>query len=1136
MGHDIAPSRLRWSHWSVSFCLLVVLLFGISGQTIAQTVTGTILGNVLDPSGSAVANAQITVTNQDTGVARSTVSTSGGVYNVPSLIPGKYSVEAKVPGFSVFQIKDAVVTVGSDTRVDLNLQVGATTQSVTVTEAAPTIEATTAEVSQLMDENSIKDVPLNNRDLQQLAEIQPGVQYNYYSPFGNQLSIAGDRPSHNRYLQEGIDLTWTYRTAASSLPSGVLLGVEAVSEFKVLTTDFPAEYGELAGGVINTTFKSGTNSLHGSAYEFYRNGIFDAKNYFDRRTSVTGQALGTPPLHRNQFGASLGGPIRKGNTFFFVNYEGYRLNASDSDVADLPTDGERSLASRTTYSIFFAPGSGGTGGPLLPECNGPVVPNSLGLCYFSSNPIHSVSENYGLVKIDHTFGTKNTLSATYNIDPSAEYEPVQTAATADDQYERRQTFTIQDSHIVSPNLVNTARFGVNRIYYNSEVDIVGDPSKVNPLLFVNPQPIYTRSIYPQVPSISVGGGMQAFGASVSPFAFAPRYIGYTAGDLTDDINYLHGKHAFQFGIEGKRWDDDINISNSGSRGVYTFQNLAQFLAGGPAQSFTWFVQKDTTNGGQVISSTLGRDMRLHMVALYAEDTYKAKPNLTLTFGLRWEYVPGPSEASGRISSLNNPTPLTASAPIVGGSYYNPSKHNFGPRLGFNWDPSRKGTTSIRGGFGMFYNEIEDDTWYAQVGVQPPFTYSVALSNLMTFPYSSTVLNTAIANGLKQNYQGTVSRNPATPTKYGYNLTVQHELPQHLTLLVAYVGAQSRHFGRVISWQDYNPSFNEAPGQAPPFAGAVANPNCTQAGQVTCLYWDGIGVENRGLLTSTGAVSKTPVYNNPNFGATVTGTVFDANSFYNSLQTALERRVSPGLYVRFNYTYAECVTDATDDQAGGDSTGGSSGEIVTLNHKSSRARCAFQGMHAANLTLTYDSPFGRMVHSEWAKDIVSNWEINSLTTVASGSPFDVRDGINASRYAATGTGLDRPNWAPGCNAQNAINPHDPVNYFKTSCFTLAPLGYQGDVGALPLIAPTLADTDVSLLRSVPLKREGMALQLRVDMFNAFNRTNFAGPTNITAFTNTGTTLAPIATPSGTAGQITRTVTSSRQFQFSARFQF
>ena len=1114
---------------------IVSLLVMPAVQVKAQTVTGTILGNVLDPSGAAIPNAEITITNQDTGVTRSAVSTADGVYNVPSLLSGRYTVSAKAPGFNPIQVQNVVVAVGSDSRVDLKLQVGSTSQTVTVQEAAPTVETQSSDVSQIMDENLIGEVPLNARDVQQLAVIQPGVQYNFYSAYGKQLSVAGDRSIDNRYLQEGMDMTWTYRTSPSSLPTsdGVLLGVEAVKEFKVISTDAPAEYGEESGGVISMLFKSGTNQMHGSAYEYYRNNDIAARNFFDRGTSA-------PPLSRNQFGASLGGPIKKDNTFYFLNYEGYRLSASQSFLADLPDDTSRASASPTISQIFFS-GSN----PLLPECNGAELGN--GLCAYSSNPVETIGENYGLVKIDHSFGSKNTLSSTYNNDYTHEYAPVQTGANADDQTMHRQTFTLQDTDILSTNVVNTARFGINRIYYLFVEDLTGDPSRYSPSLFVNPNPVYTPSPFPQVPVIAVSGGMTAFGNGVN-LNYAPRWIGYTSGLLSDDVNYLHGKHAFQFGFQTKKWDDDQNIYSQVSRGSYTFQNLAQFLAGGPAQAFTWI--------DQTISNS-GRGWRQHMIAFYGEDTYRAKDNLTFTYGLRWEYVPAPNEANNKVSEIWNPTPQTSPGPQVGPPYFTSSKDNFAPRIGINWDPFKKGTTSVRAGAGIFFNEIEDDTYYSGPYNAPPFATTVTLANTMPFPANLSLVSTALANGtLKQNFGGSTPPFPKTPTKYGYNLTIQQQLPDHMTFMIAYVGSQSRHFGRQVSFSDYNPTTTIQPGEVPSvngvaIPGAVTNPSCLAPGQLTCLYWAGVGVDNANILGSvpsgtnttsqyatlcTATITKNCYINN-NYGSAMGGILFDSDTFYNSLQTALERRVTSGLYARFNYTYARCITDSTDVLPGGDSIGGSATSEPSLLHTAKRGRCAFMGTHAVNLNLTYDTPFGNMVSSGFVKALVGNWQISSLTTVSSGSPFTVTDGLNVSRTATSGAGADRPNWAPGCNAENVINAHNPNNYFKATCFVLPPYGYLGDVGALALTGPTLFNTDLSLKRVFPLKREGMSLEFRADMFNAFNRANFADPAINTVFTNTGTATAPVAAANTkTGGQIQSTITTSRQGQFSARFTF
>jgi hypothetical protein len=293
-------------------CFTGFVFFFSTAQLRAQTVAGTILGTVSDSSGAAVPNAEITITNQDTGVARGASSNSDGVYNVPSLLPGRYLVQAKATGFSVVQVKDVELRVGSDSRVDLKLQVGQVTQQITVTEAVPMVETTSSEVSHVMDETAIQSIPLNARDVQQLAAVQPGVQWHYGSGYGNRnMTISGDRPVNNRFLQEGIDTTSVYHNSPSNLTHNVMLGVEAVKEFKVLTANVGPEYGEQSGGVMNVLLKSGSNQLHGSAYEFYRNGDFDARDFFD--------GAGTPSYHRHQFGASLGGRRIIKKKIFFGN-------------------------------------------------------------------------------------------------------------------------------------------------------------------------------------------------------------------------------------------------------------------------------------------------------------------------------------------------------------------------------------------------------------------------------------------------------------------------------------------------------------------------------------------------------------------------------------------------------------------------------------------------------------------------------------------------------------------------------------------------------------------------------------------------------------------------------------------------
>jgi hypothetical protein len=638
-------------------------------------------------------------------------------------------------------------------------------------------------------------------------------------------------------------------------------------------------------------------------------GIFSIRAAWRRHSTGTSWALRSAA------------PSSKDKTFFFLNFERFQHSLSQSLVATLPDANVRASASAGIKQIFFNGAD-----PLLPNCNGGPT-GTQGLCYYFSHPVEQIEENYGLGKIDRSFGMKHSLTASYNVDQSWRTTPVQTGVTTDDVVNNRQTFTVQETYLVSTNVVNTMRFGINRIWFNSQQDI-NNPSKIDASYPITPvivpcahlcspaTPILSSGLSTALPPIVVPG-MTTIGSAIqSQYNYAPRWHGFTAGIFSDDVNYLHGNHAFQIGFQGKKWQDNIENYMGAPRGQYTFQNVAQFMAGGPAQSFGF----DLPN-----ATILGRSMRLTFVSTYAQDTFKFKPNLTITYGLRWEYLLPPSETHGRLVTAYNPTPVTLPANgELTGEFYLPSKKNFAPRLGFNWDPFKQGKTSVRGGFGMFFNQVEDNAWFAGVSGQYPFTTAVTLTSAtagggMTLPFNQNILNTALAGGLTNvlTAPGGVELHPHTPTRMGYNLTVQQELPMHLSLMVAYVGAQIRHNGRQLNWQDYGPTAVETPGQLPmvngvPITGSVINPNCTQAGQLTCLYWAGVGLTNANVLGSVpGIANPTAAYANY-CTATVTkncfvntnwsglsSVVYDANTSYNSFQMAIERRVSGGLFARFN---------------------------------------------------------------------------------------------------------------------------------------------------------------------------------------------------------------------------------------------
>ncbi|MBZ5643082.1 MAG: hypothetical protein LAO19_10010, partial [Acidobacteriia bacterium] len=568
----------------------------------------------------------------------------------------------------------------------------------------------------------------------------------------------------------------------------------------------------------------------------------------------------------------------------------------------------------------------------------------------------------------------------------------------------------------------------------------------------------------------------------------------------------------------------------------------------------------------------------------------------------------PSEEANRISNLYGAgcTAYNCATPTVGAPWYHPPKNNFAPRVGINWDPFGKGKTSVRAGGGVFFAEMEDDYWYPSLASQPPFTVAVSLPGAVNFPFNNQPGTTFSATGCSANCSNTALNNflaaPTgglfshetyggaefpyfkTPTKYAYNLTIQQELPGKLTFLVAYVGSQGRHQGRAFTYQDFNQTTIETPGQLPmvngvPIPGAVINPNCTSVGAITCYYWAGslnganpnIGGQNVNLLANPSAVAtpsgpvnlspyatncilpgvptpKTgPCYNNPNWANTISGNITDGNSYYNALQVVLQRPVSPGLFARFNYTFAECIADSGDNLPGQYTNGGSAAFPLITQHGAGRGRCSYLSTQSANFTLTYETHWGNNLSSRPLRTAVTGWQLSSQTLVSSGIPFTVASGTDNARYVAVAgpngaPGADRPDWAAPSAACPDPSPHGAVGLhnfngsfvdINVNCFAIPVPGYLGNVGPLVFRGPSTINTDLSLRKTIPVT-EGKTLTFSADMFNAFNRANFSVPTSLSVFGTTGSKV-------GNFGAINfnnpyATVTTSRQFQISGRFAF
>jgi hypothetical protein len=740
------------SHARVCLTFLALLFPAVSTLlAIGQTTTAAVRGTLADPSRAAVSQATVTVRSVATGRSYSTQSNDTGFYYIGGLPPGGYTLTVEKPGFQKLVQEGVVLTVNQEANLDLSLTIGTVSQEVVVRGTVPLLETQNATISGIVGDRQIRELPLNGRDFYQLALLQPGVApiaaNAFPSPWQNttngKLSANGMRPTMNTTILDGAEESDPGHNQPLGGPSGSALGVDSTQEFRVLTNLYTSEFGRNGGAVVQVVTKSGTNTFHGSAYEFLRNDALDAKNFFDLASARI------PELRRNQFGFTFGGPIVKNKAFFFVNYEGFRERAGQTQTFVTPT-----AASRIGVAPEIAPYLA-----FYPLPNTPPLDLGDGTGLFGTSAVQRTDENYLVTRFDYQFGSRDSLAARYFFDDGNSFKPfMSTAVPGFDGVvnARNQFLVLTEQHAFGPHL-NEVRLSGSRIVYNQS------PARINPGLSIALGPEERP-----IGQISVGGLPPLGHALTIPVGqFANVF------QVLDHVTLVLGKHVFKTGVDVRRFDVNGPF-DLGRNGSYTFNSLKDFVAGNVA----FFL------GTSATSPDSNRGYAQTNFAAFLEDEYRVSSKLTVNAGLRFEHNSSPSEQHGRLANIRNP--LSDKSTTVG-QLYDPPAVLVAPRLGIAFSPFDSHKTVIRAGVGMFYDLIKQDI-YGDTRWLPPF-YDLVLGGFGpgTFRNLAVILPFGISVPIQFNIN--------QPYALSYNLQIQQELRPNTLLTAVYVGSRGNQLTR-----------------------------------------------------------------------------------------------------------------------------------------------------------------------------------------------------------------------------------------------------------------------------------------------------------------------------------------------------
>jgi len=1052
---------LNWRRKSVSILVSLAFLIGILGciQVQAQLRDRTLSGRVTSPSGAPVPNARLVLKNTRSSDIRSVTVNSDGTYLVAKLSPGTYEITASAQGFADVHTTVAISADGKPV-VNLVMQPGGAAEAGKGQVGSPTVKG---EVT-----TSVSDLPLNGRSASDVAALEPGVATARTQTsgqgqrgFGTQMTISGGRPRQNDSRLDGISVN-DYSNGPPGSALGVNLGVDAVEQFSVLTSNYPAQVGRSSGGVIGASTRSGTSEFHGSVYEFFRNSVLDGRNFFDTTK---------PPFRRNQFGASLGGPIQKDRTFIFGDYEGLRSSLGVTQVDTVPSAAARA-GNLSTGQITVDPNVLSFVNAFYPLPNGALLgAGDTGIFTFSGQQI--TPENYFTLKIDHKVSEQDSVSGTYMFDAGTVRQPDELNDKRTGYDSRRQVFTANETHTFNPHFLSSFRFGINRV-----VAITG-------LTFPSGNSYASDPSFGTVPGknaagVSVPGLTQFSGGLGSPSNFN---FHWTSIQAYEDLSSSRGKHSLKFGIGLERIRDNmLGVSDTG--GVFSFNSLSDFLTNIP-----FFLS------AAIPSAVTERGLRQTILGAYIQDDWRWRPNVTVNLGLRYEMATVPTEVQGKTAVLRQITDalpvcgvlVPGSCSATGPLFSNPTLRNIEPRVGISWDPFGSGKTAISAGFGMFdvlplpyliqFNEL----------FSAPFFKAGSATNLPAGSFPSAAF--ALVDSPNTFRQAYFDPHPRRNYVMQWNLTIQRELGKDLSAMVGYLGSRGVHQPFRVEDVDMVLPALTSQGYLWPSSTGSTRLNLN-AGRITAGFWDG-------------------------------------DSYYDALEVQIKKKIARGS-LEGSYTWGKSIDTSSSSLVGDEYTNSISSPLF-FNPRLNRGLSDFN--IAQNLEVNYTWEIGTPKWTSGIKAwVLGGWEVGGVFEASTGVPFTPGIGGDALGVKSTEPNIDVPNLIAGPGCGSPVNPGNHVSYIKTQCFAVpSPVTLRGNLGRNTLIGPGLVNFDFSLFKNNYIKRisDRFNAQFRAELFNILNHANFSPPLdNRNIFDSSGSRV-------DNAGLITSTQTASREIQFAVK---